>query len=165
MNALLLDAVGDSGPDSDKTWDEFEDTLYDIEKHKQVAIDLINGWIHYHKILFRVLSDWKALGYAQGAIGPSGTYKWPEFSIRKQNGSVQFVRDETLFLLLDLEVLNSLQFDPSKQQDDVVVLSSQEFAVERSELVTKNFPPEDFPNDDATRIKAQKDYAKSTYSF
>eukprot|EP01084_Bolivina_argentea_P157050 273674_1 len=104
MNALLLDAVGDSGPSSDKTWDEFESTLYEIEQYKQIEVDLIKGWVHCHKIRFRVLSDWKALGYAQGAIGPSGIYKWAEFSIRRKNGSVEFLRDETLFLLLALEV-------------------------------------------------------------
>eukprot|EP01084_Bolivina_argentea_P179473 310130_1 len=132
MNALLLDTVGDTGPDNDRTWDAFESELYEIERNKTIDIDLINGWIHTHKLRIRTLSDWKALGYSQRTFGPSGKYKWAEFSIRSPNGSVVFCCDETLFLVLDLEVLNPLQFDANRQKERVIVLSSQEFAIERA---------------------------------
>eukprot|EP01084_Bolivina_argentea_P179477 310134_1 len=106
--------------------------LYEIERNKKIDIDLINGWIHTHKLRIRTLSDWKALGYSQRTFGPSGKYKWAEFSIRSPNGSVVFCCDETLFLVLDLEVLNPLQFDANRQKERVIVLSSQEFAIERA---------------------------------
>eukprot|EP01084_Bolivina_argentea_P259656 438185_1 len=89
----------------------------------------------------------------------NATFPWCDFSIRRNDSSVEFCRYETLFQILDLDILNPLEYNSLNQKQDVIVLSDQEFAESRGKLVTDHFKDVQFP-DKESKLKAYKKYAK-----
>eukprot|EP01083_Nonionella_stella_P287043 977004_1 len=154
MLPLLLDAINDVGQDIDNCWSILEPELRRIEE-QTINIQLANDCALINRLRVRALSDWHALVYAQGAMMQSATFKWPEFSIRSpMTHEVEFLRDETLYKLLDLNFLNPLQFINQQPNTPVIVLTDQEFAISRSHLVLDHFDGKDCDESDC------KEYAR-----